>query len=210
MRRNRDPAAHVRHDQPHLLIAPPQPARMAPGHGLGVQRVADERPLHQRRAGEPRARLPLIHRHRVHDVRLHARRPRKSQSQHRAQIGRMFSAPRAPQLLHHRLVHQIGAALHRRQQASASGHCGPGLRAPPALAISRFFERGLDPPRAVLQPVQHGPPAEPPDLFVAVMNVARHLLARARKDAELRRRRSGVQDKDPLVLAAQASPLWRH
>ncbi len=225
MRRHRNPAAHVHHDQPHLLVAPPQPARIPPRHRLRIQRMADKRSLHQRRAREPRAILPLIHRHRIHNVRIYSRRPRKTQRQHRTQVRCMLASPRPPELLHHRVVHQIRPAFHRGQKASASGHRRPawvphpkrvlcveggcGVIHPRRLATwtkSCLGKRRLDLCCAILQPVQHWPPAEPLNLVVAVVNGPRHLLARARKDAELGRRRSRVQDQHPFVFAAQSPP----
>ena len=49
-------------------VAPALRAGVAPGHGLGVQRVADEDAVDQRRAGEARAGLPLVHRDGIDDV----------------------------------------------------------------------------------------------------------------------------------------------
>jgi hypothetical protein len=129
MRRNGNPAAHVHHDQPQLSYRLPLLARIAPRHRLGVQRMADARPLHQRRAGNPRARLPLVHRHRVHNVRVHVRPLLLQTATPAPRPGsRMFPAPRQPQFLHHRVVNKVSPAFHRRQQPAPSRHRRPGLR----------------------------------------------------------------------------------
>jgi len=79
--------------------------------------------LNQRRAGQPRAILPLIHRNRIDDVRIYAAGLREPQRQHRTQIAGMFAPPRLLQLLDNRIIDEIGAASHRRQEPASSSHC---------------------------------------------------------------------------------------
>ena len=123
----------------------------------------------------------------------------------------MLAAARSAQFFHHRFVYQVRAALHRRQQPTSSRHCRPALRAFALWTESCLGQRRLDLPRAIFQPVQHRPPAEPLNFVVAMMNVPRHLFARARKNAEFRRRRPRIDGQNPATLPMSFGHLtWLH
>jgi hypothetical protein len=104
----------------------------------------------------------------------------------------VLAAARRAEFRDHGVVDEIGAALHGWQHSTAPGYRFPQLRCFTFWSESSLSEGRFDEICAVLETVQHGPSAEALNLIVAMMNVARELLAGARINAELRRSGSGI------------------
>ena len=88
--------------------------------------------------------------------------------------------------LHHRVIHQVGAAFHRRQQARRARPPPPTVPRPSrSPSIRPLRERRLDHPGTISSRSSTGRPRNRFHLVVAVADVARHLLAGAREDPDL-------------------------
>src|SRR5580698_3604746 len=161
----------------------------------------------QVRAGKPRAVLPLVRRHRVHHVGVHANIPSKLERHHRAQVSSVFPALGPLQLPDHHLVYQVSAAGGWPKQTAASGHGSKRLSAASACCVSGNLQRFANQLGAIPGPRQQRAAAELRRLVLAMTNRLDQLLTGPRVYAEFGRRRSGVDGEDQTAGEIQASPL---
>ena len=113
-------------DEVAVLIFLADALRRPPGHRLVVQSVEPTGPLQIGDAGDAGLGHQFIHRYRVHHKGRGADLVADLLGQHRSQIGGVFAMDRAAQVLHHPVVHRIGAAGDGVHQAAPPRHRGKG------------------------------------------------------------------------------------
>ena len=117
----------MQHDEAALLQRPVQHLLgTAAGHGPAVQGVAQHGARQLRQAGDPGLVRHFVHRHRVADERRDLQGLGQLQRQYAPQIGGVGGVLHGVHIVHHGLVHQIGA-----------GGAGGQLPAPGADAVQR-------------------------------------------------------------------------
>ncbi len=121
--RGGDAAAHVRHNQPQVCVFSPLLARIALGHGLGIQHVPAAMAFDQRGTGDARLVGPLVHADGIDDKGLGPGFARDLPGQKRTQVRSVIAIARQAQVAQHLFVHAVGAAGQTAHQSSTPDHC---------------------------------------------------------------------------------------